>query len=93
MENDRHLESTEYPEFDLAGIMTEFGFGAVTTFRKARGGRVNQNWIVKTDNAEVVVRCVARERSLSDLRFEHSFINGLSRSGLPYRFPIPLISR
>jgi homoserine kinase type II len=91
--NTTDLECTEYPEFDLEGIVTEFGLGAVTAFRKARGGRVNQNWIVSTDNTEVVVRCVARERSLSDLRFEHSFINGLSRSGLPYRFPIPLVSR
>lgn len=93
MEHDTRLEKTEQPDFDLADIMTEFGFGPVTAFRKARGGRVNQNWIVQTADVEVVVRCVARERSLNDLRFEHSFINGLARSGLPYRFPIPLISR
>jgi homoserine kinase type II len=93
MDHDIQPETMERPHFDLAEIMTEFGFGAVTAFRKARGGRVNQNWIVKTANAEVVVRCVARERSLNDLRFEHSFINGLCRSGLPYRLPIPLVSR
>ena len=93
MEHDTRLEKREHPNFDLADIMTEFGFGPVTAFRKARGGRVNQNWIVKTADAEVVVRCVARERSLNDIRFEHSFINGLARSGLPYRFPRPLISR
>lgn len=93
MEHDIQLEESEQPDFDLADIMTEFGLGTVSAFRKARGGRVNQNWIVKTAKAEVVVRCVARERSLNDLRFEHSFINGLSRSGLPYRLPIPLIGR
>ena len=93
MEHDTRFEKREHPDFDLADIMTEFGFGAVTAFRKARGGRVNQNWIVETADAEVVVRCVARERSLNDIRFEHSFINGLARSGLPYRFPLPLISR
>jgi len=93
MEHDTRFEKREHPDFDLADIMTEFGLGAVTAFRKARGGRVNQNWIVKTADAEVVVRCVARERSLNDIRFEHSFIKGLARSGLPYRFPLPLISR
>jgi Ser/Thr protein kinase RdoA (MazF antagonist) len=72
------LEEMEHPGFDLEDIMVEFGLGPITAFRKARGGRVNQNWIVKTANAEVVVR---------------SFINGLSRSGLPYRLPIPLIGR
>jgi Ser/Thr protein kinase RdoA (MazF antagonist) len=93
MEHDTRFEKREDPDFDLADIMAEFGFGAVTAFRKAKGGRVNQNWIVKTDGAEVVVRCVAQERSLNDLRFEHSFINDLARSGLPYRFPAPLVSR
>jgi Ser/Thr protein kinase RdoA (MazF antagonist) len=92
MERGIQLEATEHPDFDLADIMTQFGFGPVIGFRKARGGRVNQNWIVQTGDAQVVVRCVARERSLNDLRFEHAFINDLSRSGLTYRFPIPLIS-
>jgi homoserine kinase type II len=81
------------PEFDLAGILAEFPFGEAQALRKAQGGKVNENWIVKTPEAEIVVRCVAKERSLNDILFEHSIIDFLDRSGLPYRFPRPLISK
>jgi homoserine kinase type II len=93
MDHDMQRETPECPHLDIADIMTEFGFGMVTGLRKAQGGRVNESWIVRTAEAEVVVRCVAKERSLNDLRFEHSFINGLHRSGLPYRLPNPLLSK
>jgi len=93
MDHDIQQETTECPHLELADIMAEFGFGVVTAFRKAQGGRVNENWIVRTGEAEVVVRCVAKERSLNDLRFEHSFIHALHQSGLPYRFPNPLLSK
>jgi Ser/Thr protein kinase RdoA (MazF antagonist) len=92
MDPDLRQEATECLPLDMADMMAEFGFSGVTAFRKAQGGRVNENWIVRTTEAEVVVRCVAKERSLNDLRFEHTFINALHQSGLPYRFPNPLLS-
>jgi Ser/Thr protein kinase RdoA (MazF antagonist) len=78
------------PEFDLHEIMDEYGLGAVREVRLAKGGVVNENWIVRTANETVVVRGVARERSLSEIRFEHSFIKALGRDRFPYQLPQPL---
>jgi homoserine kinase type II len=78
---------------DLCDILMQFGLGPAATFRKTHEGRVNDSWIVKTPESEVVLRWVARERSLADIQFEHSFINGLCRSGLAYRFPTPIMTK
>jgi Ser/Thr protein kinase RdoA (MazF antagonist) len=80
-------------DVDIQELINEYGLGAVTAVRKPKGGSVNENWIVNTAKMEVVVRCVAEERSLNDIRFEHSFIRELSRSGLLYRLPKPLLNR
>jgi Ser/Thr protein kinase RdoA (MazF antagonist) len=60
---------------------------------KAKGGEVNENWIVRTAIETVVVRGVSRERPRSDIQFEHSFIRALGRDGFPYQLPQPLRTR
>lgn len=81
------------PQFDLQELVKEYGLGAVRSVRKAEGGEVNENWIVHTATGAVVVRGVAKNRSLEDIRFEHSFIRALGRGGFPYRLPQPLRTR
>jgi homoserine kinase type II len=78
------------PKFELHEIMDGYGLGAVQDVRLAEGGAVNENWIVRTANETVVVRRVAQEQSLRDIRFEHSFIKALGRDGFPYQLPQPL---
>ena len=75
------------PKFDLHEIMDGYGIGPVRDARLAECGMVNENWIVRTAKEMVVVRRVARERSLSDIRFEHSFIKALGRDRFPYQLP------
>jgi Ser/Thr protein kinase RdoA (MazF antagonist) len=81
------------PEFDLHELMDEYGLGAVRSVCKAKGGEVNENWIVRTAMQTVVVRGVAKEWSHSDIQFEHSFIKALGRDGFPYHLPQPLRTR
>ena len=81
------------PEFDLNELMDEYGLGAVRNVCKAKGGEVNENWIVRTTIETVVVRGVSRERPRSDIQFEHSFIRALGRYGFPYHLPQPLRTR
>ena len=71
----------------------EYGLGAVRNMRKAEGGAVNENWIVRTATGTVVVRVVVEGRSRTDIQFEHSFIRALGREGFPYRLPQPLRTR
>jgi homoserine kinase type II len=80
-------------EFDLQELVDEYGLGAVRNTRKAQGGAVNENWIVRTATGTVVVRGVSKGRSRSDIQFEHSFIRALGRGGFPYRLPQPLRTR
>jgi len=81
------------PEFDLHELMHEYGLGTVRNVCKAKGGAVNENWIVRTATETVVVRAVAKEHSRKDIQFEHSFIRALGRDGFPYHLPRPLRSR
>jgi homoserine kinase type II len=81
------------PKFDLHELMQEYGLGPVRNVCKAKGGAVNENWIVRTATETVVVRGEAKERSRSELQFEHSFIRALGRDGFPYRLPEPLRTR
>jgi Ser/Thr protein kinase RdoA (MazF antagonist) len=81
------------PEFDLQELVDEYGLGTIANFRKAQGGTINENWIVRTATETVVVRKVPRSRSRCDIRFEHSFIKALSRANFPYRLPQPLRSQ
>ena len=37
------------PEFDLQGLVNEYGLGGVRSVRKPQGGAVNENWIVRTN--------------------------------------------
>ena len=80
-------------EFDLQELVDEYGLGTVRNTRKAKGGEVNENWIVRTATGTVVVRGVEKARSRSDIEFEHSFISALGREGFPYRLPQPLRTR
>jgi homoserine kinase type II len=80
-------------EFDLQELVDEYGLGSVRNTRKAKGGEVNENWIVRTARGTVVVRGVSKGRSRSDIQFEHSFIRALGREGFPYRLPQPLRTR
>jgi homoserine kinase type II len=80
-------------KFDLRELMDEYGLGPVRNVRKAKGGAVNENWIVRTATETVVVRGEAKERSRSEIQFEHSFISALGRNGFPYRLPEPLRTR
>ena len=78
------------PKFDLNELMDEYGLGTVQDVRIAKGGAVNENWIVRTAKETVVVRRVAGERPLRDIRFEHSLIKALGRGRFPYQLPQPL---
>jgi Ser/Thr protein kinase RdoA (MazF antagonist) len=77
------------PRFDLHELMDEYGLGTVRDVHIAKGGAVNENWIVRTAKEIVVVR-LAREGRLRDIRFEHSLIKALGRGRFPYRLPRPL---
>jgi homoserine kinase type II len=81
------------PEFDVQALVDRYGLGGVRSVRKAEGGEVNENWIVRTAADTVVVRRVSNGRSLDHIRFEHSFIRALGREGFPYRLPEPLRTR
>jgi homoserine kinase type II len=81
------------PEFDLQELMDEYGLGTVRNVRKTKGGAVNENWIVRTPMETVVVRRVSKERSRTDIEFEHSFIRALVRNDFPYQLPQPLRAR
>ena len=78
------------PEFDLHELIDEYGLGTVRDVRKAKGGVVNENWIVRTAKETVVVRGVASAASLGDIRYEHAFIKALGRDRFPYHLPQPL---
>ena len=81
------------PEFDLQELINEYGLGTVRNVCKARGGAVNENWIVRTSAGAVVVRRVSEGRARSDIHFEHSFIRALGCDGFPYDLPQPLRTR
>jgi len=84
------MTDVKLPKFDLHELMDEYGLGTVQDVRIAKGGAVNENWIVRTARVTVVVRRVARERPLRDIRFEHSLIKALGRGRFPYQLPQPL---
>ena len=73
--------------------MDEYGLGTVKNVCKAKGGAVNENWIVRTAMSTVVVRAVSKERSRRDIEFKHSFIRALGRNDFPYHLPQPLRTR
>jgi homoserine kinase type II len=92
----RYVQSMSYdarPEFDVQELVDQYDLGGVRSVRKAEGGEVNENWIVRTATDTVVVRRVANTRSLDQIRFEHSFIRALCRGGFPYHLPEPLRTR
>jgi Ser/Thr protein kinase RdoA (MazF antagonist) len=77
-------------KFHLHELMDEFDLGAVRDVRTAKGGAVNENWIVRTVSETVVVRGVEKNLSLSDIRFEQALIQALGRHGFPFQLPQPL---
>ncbi|XYI03552.1 phosphotransferase [Sorangium sp. So ce1128] len=74
-------------------IIGTYGLGAVLRHESTVGGAVNQNWVVQTTHAKIVLRCVAVERAPEDLSFEHAFIEYLAGVPVPYELPVPLKTR
>lgn len=87
------MSDDESPDFNLHELMDQYGLSAIRSVSRAKGGEVNENWIVRTASETVVVRRVSKGRSRSDIQFEHSFIRELGRGGFPYHLPQPLHTR
>lgn len=71
-------------------IISLWNIGEAISYKKAKKGVVNTNWIIKTNKGKYVLRKVMKEKKLSDLKFELDYLDYLKNKKFPYRVPSPI---
>jgi len=75
---------------NIKEIISEWNLGKVLSFKKAKKGIVNINWIVKTTNGKYVFRKVNKNKKISELEFELKYLDYLKNKNFPYQIPAPI---
>lgn len=73
----------------LKEVLSSWDIGEVLSFKKAKKGVVNTNWIVKTKKGKYVLRKIT-EKKISELIFELNYLNYLKNNNFPYQIPAPI---
>jgi len=74
-------------------LLKNLDIGDLISYRQAREGVVNVNWILKTTKGRYVLREVARFTTTNDLKFELYYLTYLKEHGFPYSIPAPIITK
>ena len=77
---------------EINEILERYDIGALVDFEKMKEGISNQNWIITTRKGKFVLKCIAKDRRIEELLFEHAFIKHISNSNINYKFPFPLLT-
>jgi homoserine kinase type II len=75
---------------EVETLLKNWDIGDLASYRQAREGVVNVNWILKTTKERYVLREVARFTMTNDLKFELYYLTYLREHGFPYRIPVPI---
>jgi homoserine kinase type II len=75
---------------DIDSILKSYHIGSAISYKKAKEGVVNHNWIIKTTKGTYILRLISHFRKLSEILFEHEFLTGLKKQSFPYEIPYPL---
>ena len=74
----------------LNEIISLWDIGEVLSYKRAKKGVVNTNWIIKTTKGRYILRKVIKEKKLSDLKFELEYLDYLKNKEFPYKVPYPI---
>jgi homoserine kinase type II len=75
---------------EIETVLENWNIGELISYRKARKGVVNINWIVKTTLGKYVLRKVTHFTKIEDLKFEVNYLTYLKEHEFPYRIPAPI---
>ena len=60
---------------EISNILKKWDIAELKTFKKAEKGEVNHNWIVQTIKEKYILRLIAKDRKLSELKFELKYLS------------------
>ena len=78
---------------DLLKILRNYDIGKVSNIVLTSTGQVNDNWIVKTDKGKYILRKIALDRSVREVKFEFEFLEFLRKNNFSYQIPNPIKSK
>ncbi len=74
----------------MSKVISNWNIGDLLSFKQAKKGVVNLNWILKTTKGKFIVRRVVSSKELKDLEFELKYLTYLKDKGFLYKIPAPL---
>jgi homoserine kinase type II len=75
---------------EIQTLLENWNIGELISYRQARKGVVNINWIVKTTLGKYVLRKVTHFTKIEDLKFELDCYLTYLKEHFPYRIPAPI---
>jgi len=85
VENNMQLTKKEIIE-----LLRRYDLGTFLSYKKAKMGVANHNWIIRTTTGKFVLRCVSRFKKLKEIKFELKYLNFFRKSHFQYKIPKPL---
>lgn len=74
----------------LKELLSLWNLGEALSYKKAKKGVVNLNWIVKTTKGKYILRELGKNKKLKELNFELEYLGYLSNKRFPYKIPAPI---
>jgi Ser/Thr protein kinase RdoA (MazF antagonist) len=84
------IEGDKMDKREIKTLLSNWDIGELISFRQARKGVVNINWIVKTTSGKYVLRKIVNFTGIEDLEFELCYLTYLKEHDFPYRTPAPI---
>jgi homoserine kinase type II len=84
------IEVDKMDKREIKTLLSNWDVGELISFRQARKGVVNINWIVKTTQGKYVLRKIANFTNVENLEFELGYLTYLKEHDFPYRIPVPI---
>jgi homoserine kinase type II len=75
---------------EIEALLENWTIGDLISYKQARKGVVNINWIIKTAKGRYVLRKISQFGKKSDLIFELDYLTYLKEQRFPYRIPAPI---
>jgi len=81
---------------EAQNICNQYGLGKVKEIKLIEGGLINDNFEIKTDQGQFIIRFLGHKFSEANkikLKFEFSVLEFLNKNKFPYKVPSPLKNR
>jgi len=78
---------------EIETLLGNWDIGELISYRQARKGVVNINWIVKTTQRKYVLRKITTFTKIENLEFEANYLTYLKEHNFPYSIPITIKTR